>query len=139
MYKMTNSDKSFNMEYSQNLKKWLDFVYFNDLVVDRRVTKRDKLVLDIKCPCLRCQNSFFRDRETIHKHLLMKGFMSDYNTWSEHGEPSIHEVRQSSTTREGDYEVNDDDDGGRRRMVLDNMYSSEFTTPPHSNLDSTTP
>ncbi|KAK1427924.1 hypothetical protein QVD17_16674 [Tagetes erecta] len=42
MYKMTNSDKSFTMEYSQNLKKWLDFVYSNDLVVDRRVTKRAK-------------------------------------------------------------------------------------------------
>ncbi|KAK1421749.1 hypothetical protein QVD17_24344 [Tagetes erecta] len=63
--------------------------------------------------------------------------MSDYNTWSEHGEPSIREVGQSSTTREVVSEV-DDDDGGCRRMVLDNMYSFEFTTPLHSNMDSTT-
>ncbi|KAK1427921.1 hypothetical protein QVD17_16670 [Tagetes erecta] len=53
MYKMTNSDKSFNMEYSQNLKKWLDFVYSNDLVVDRRVRRAkfpncEKDILDEK-------------------------------------------------------------------------------------------
>ncbi|KAJ0921118.1 putative Transposase-associated domain-containing protein [Helianthus annuus] len=133
MYKMTNSDGFINTEYCENLKKWLDFVYSKDSVVDRRVTKRRKIVYDIRCPCLRCQNSIYLDRETVQKHLLKKGFMLDYYTWYEHGETSTREVGQSSTMREVD-----DDDDGCRRMVLDSMCSLADNSTINSNLDSST-
>ncbi|KAM0070264.1 putative Transposase-associated domain-containing protein [Helianthus debilis subsp. tardiflorus] len=133
MYKMTNSDGFINTEYCENLKKWLDFVYSKDSVVDRRVTKRRKIVYDIRCSCLRCQNSIYLDRETVQKHLLKKGFMLDYYTWYEHGETSTREVGQPSTMREVD-----DDDDGCRRMVLDSMCSLADNSTINSNLDSST-
>ncbi|XP_076885659.1 uncharacterized protein LOC143535231 [Bidens hawaiensis] len=129
MYKRTNSDGSSILEYYNNLNKWLDFVYSNENVVDRRVTKRHKIVLDIKCPCLRCQNGIYIDRETVQKHLLTKGFMPLYYTWCEHGETSTHNVGQSSTVRE----VVSDDNDGCRQMVIDSMYSSSFDPTAHSN------
>ncbi|KAK9056386.1 hypothetical protein SSX86_027476 [Deinandra increscens subsp. villosa] len=133
MYKMTNSDGFINIEYCDNLNKWLDFVYSNEEVVDKRVTKRGKIVLDIKCPCLKCQNVGYRNREIVKKHLLINGFMPYYTTWHAHGENSTSEVGQSSTTMEVD---NDDD--SYRRMVLDSMSSFEINAATHSNLDSST-
>ncbi|XP_076947541.1 uncharacterized protein LOC143619517 [Bidens hawaiensis] len=133
MYKRTNIDGSSNLEYYNNLNKWLDFVYPKESVVDRRVTKRRKIVLDIKCPCLRCQNGIYRNRETVEEHLLTKGFMPRYYTWCEHGETSTHEVGHSPTTRKS---ISDDDNDGCRQMVLDSMYASGYDPKTHSNLDS---
>ncbi|KAL8259095.1 hypothetical protein R6Q59_027048 [Mikania micrantha] len=62
MYKMTNDDGFINMEYSGNLNKWLDFVYSNESVVDRRVTKREIGKL-FKSTC-------YRDRETVQKYYV---------------------------------------------------------------------
>jgi hypothetical protein len=39
------------------------------------------------CPCLDCCNEKkTRDIEEIHEHLLVRGFMSGYTCWTEHGE-----------------------------------------------------
>ncbi|XP_076932154.1 uncharacterized protein LOC143597558 [Bidens hawaiensis] len=120
MYKRTNSDGSSSLEFYNNLNKW--------------VTKKRKTILDIKCPCLKCQNGIYKDRETVQKHLLMKGFMPLYYTWSEHGEESTHNAGHSSATME----VVGDDNDGCRQMVLDSMYSSGYDPTTHLNHDSNT-
>jgi hypothetical protein len=41
----------------------------------------------ICCPCNDCCNEKkTRDIEEIHEHLLVRGFMSGYTCWMEHGE-----------------------------------------------------
>jgi hypothetical protein len=41
----------------------------------------------ICCPCVDCYNEKkTRDIEEIHEHLLVRGFMSRYTCWTEHGE-----------------------------------------------------
>jgi hypothetical protein len=41
----------------------------------------------ICCPCLDCCNEKkTRDIEEIREHLLVRGFMSGYTCWMEHGE-----------------------------------------------------
>ncbi|KAK9064523.1 hypothetical protein SSX86_015905 [Deinandra increscens subsp. villosa] len=140
MYKKTNSDGFANMEYCANVKLFLDFAYSNETIVDKRVTQKRKIVYDIKCPCFKCQNVFYRSREIVHKHLLKNGFMDNYTTWNAHGETSVHEVAQSSITME----AHDDDDDGYRRMVLDSMNPSDYnptqqTNPESSNFEGHVP
>lgn len=38
------------------------------------------------CPCIKCKNSKLLQGHVISKHLLSKGFMSEYYVWTEHGE-----------------------------------------------------
>jgi hypothetical protein len=41
----------------------------------------------ICCPCIDCCNERkTRDIEEIHEHFLVRGFMSGYTYWTEHGE-----------------------------------------------------
>ncbi|KAD4585348.1 hypothetical protein E3N88_22949 [Mikania micrantha] len=122
MYEKIDSDGFLNSEYCDNVDLFLDFAFANDVVVDTRVNIHGETIREIKCPCYKCQNISYRDRSTVQKHLYKEGFMLCYETWSEHGENSIKEVGQCSTTMEVD-----DNDDGYRRMVLDNMYESSYT------------
>src|ERR1043165_6087827 len=39
------------------------------------------------CPCTTCGNTkSYSERQTLHIHLLYKGFMPHYNVWTKHGE-----------------------------------------------------
>ncbi|XP_076900395.1 uncharacterized protein LOC143554555 [Bidens hawaiensis] len=102
-----------------------------------RVNMRGETIREIKCPCYKCQNISYRDRATIQQHLYKEGFMLRYETWGEHGENSVREVGQSSTTMEVD-----DNDDGYKRMVLDNMYACGYTSntiqghPPNAEAKS---
>ncbi|KAD2393065.1 hypothetical protein E3N88_40051 [Mikania micrantha] len=118
MYQRTNSD---------------GFAYSKEGAIDKRVTKHGRIVYDIKCPCFKCQNVFYRSKATIRKHLLGNGFMENYTKWHAHGETSIHDEGQSSTAME----VDDGDDDGYQRMVLDSM-PPNYNPPHHANLGSDT-
>lgn len=120
---MIDSDGFVNPQYCDNVDLFLDFAFSNEASVDTRVTMHGETIREIKCPCFKCHNVSYRDRDTVQKHLYKDGFMLRYTTWHEHGENSIREVGQSSTTME----VNDNDDG-YKRMVLDNMYSCGYTS-----------
>src|SRR4051812_6298798 len=42
------------------------------------------------CPCTMCGNTkSYSERQTLHIHLLYKGFMPHYNVWSKHGEIGV--------------------------------------------------
>ncbi|KAK9050813.1 hypothetical protein SSX86_030217 [Deinandra increscens subsp. villosa] len=114
MYEMTNSDGFANRVYFDNVDFFLDFAFSNEAVVDTRVTMNGEMIRDIKCPCYKCQNVSYRDRNTDQRHLYKEGFMLHYTTWHEHGESSTMEV--------------DDNDDGYKQMVLDNMYSCGYTS-----------
>ncbi|KAK9062208.1 hypothetical protein SSX86_019394 [Deinandra increscens subsp. villosa] len=114
MYEMTNSDGFANRVYFDNVDFFLDFAFSNEAVVDTRVTMNGETIRDIKCPCYKCQNVSYRDRNTVQRHLYKEGFMLHYTTWHEHGESSTMEV--------------DDNDDGYKQMVLDNMYSCGYTS-----------
>ncbi|CAA0828761.1 Unknown protein [Striga hermonthica] len=50
----------------------------------------------VRCPCARCRNTEFRDREDIKYHIYNYGFVSGYDHWDAHGEPFI---RANSATK----------------------------------------
>ncbi|KAD4179877.1 hypothetical protein E3N88_28468 [Mikania micrantha] len=117
MYEKNDNAGFLNSEYCDNVDLFLDFAFSkDDVVVDKRVNKYGETIREIKCPCYKCQNTSYRDRLTIQKHLYKEGFMLRYEKWSEHGENSIGEVGQSSSAMEVD-----DNDDAYKRMVLDNM------------------
>src|SRR3954468_20696270 len=42
------------------------------------------------CPCTMCGNTkSYSERQTLHIHLLYKGFMPHYNVWTKHGEIGV--------------------------------------------------
>ena len=41
----------------------------------------------IRCPCKKCKCLKFEETDTVKVHLCMKGFMSNYYHWTNHGEP----------------------------------------------------
>src|ERR1041384_1538977 len=42
------------------------------------------------CPCTACGNTkSYSERQTLHIHLLYKGFMPHYNVWTKHGEIGV--------------------------------------------------
>src|SRR3954462_13294956 len=42
------------------------------------------------CPCTRCGNTkSYSERQTLHIHLIYKGFMPHYNVWTKHGEIGV--------------------------------------------------
>jgi hypothetical protein len=58
----------------------------------------------ICCPCIDCCNEKkTRDIEEIREHLLVRGFMSGYTCWTEHGE--YKEVVLEDTNVGGDDDV----------------------------------
>ncbi|KAD6796756.1 hypothetical protein E3N88_07652 [Mikania micrantha] len=130
MYRRTNSDGFANMEYGTNVNLFLEIAYSKEEAIDKRVTKHGRIVYDIKCPCFKCQNVFYRSKATIRKHLLGNGFMDNYTKWHAHGETSMHDEGQSSTTMEVD--------DGYQRMVLDSMPPSDYNPTHHANLSSDT-
>ncbi|KAD6454699.1 hypothetical protein E3N88_09405 [Mikania micrantha] len=125
MYEKIDNNGFLNSEYCDNVDLFLDFAFANDAVVDTRVNMHNETILEIKCPCYKCQNISYRDRATVQKHLYKEGFMLRYETWTEHGENSIRDVGQSSTTMEVD---NDD---GYKHMVLDNINDPRLSIFKH--------
>ncbi|KAD2804941.1 hypothetical protein E3N88_38318 [Mikania micrantha] len=130
MYQRTNSDGFVNMEYGTNVNLFLEFAYSKEGAIDKRVTKHGRVVYDIKCPCFKCQNVFYRSKATIRMHLLGNSFIDNYTKWHAHGETSMHDEGQSSTAME----VDDGDDDGYQRMVLDSMPPSDYNPTHHAHI-----
>ena len=44
----------------------------------------------IRCPCVQCRNNKeYSSSKIIRGHLIMKGFMPNYNCWTKHGERGV--------------------------------------------------
>jgi hypothetical protein len=77
---------------------------FLETVVEYKKPKNMSDVHYICCPCIDCCNQKkTRDIEEIREHLLVRGFMSGYTCWMEHGE--YKEVVLEDTNVGGDDDV----------------------------------
>ncbi|KAJ8643466.1 hypothetical protein MRB53_005214 [Persea americana] len=43
----------------------------------------------ISCPCRKCANQYYYRREFVREHLILKGFLKQYNNWIRHGEEYV--------------------------------------------------
>ena len=91
-------------EFARGVVQFMDFAYLHPKIVDYGC---------IKCPCLKCRNLKFNDRETVHYHLIRYGFDKGYITWDIHGEPFRRGATGETSTSISD------DNFGMRAMVLD--------------------
>ncbi|KAJ9556176.1 hypothetical protein OSB04_010790 [Centaurea solstitialis] len=85
MLKRWNSEGYLKEDYCDKLRDFLDFAFSNEENVER-YAKNEETVLRIKCPCCRCKNAHYAERDDVNLHLLKYGFMRDYTTWWAHGE-----------------------------------------------------
>ncbi|KAJ9562235.1 hypothetical protein OSB04_007395 [Centaurea solstitialis] len=100
MYKKNDHQGFLRVDYVAALDSFLDYAYAKEGVVKKKPT-RNRIVLHIRCPCRKCQNSCYRERDDVRLHLMKNGFMPDYTTWWGHGETYYYvpheDVGQSST------------------------------------------
>jgi hypothetical protein len=60
---------------------------FLETVAEYKKPENTSDVHYICCPCIDCCNEKkTRDKEEISEHFLVRGFMSGYTCWTEHGE-----------------------------------------------------
>jgi len=45
---------------------------------------------EVRCPHMNCNLCLFRNRSTIHNHLIVRGILRNYNPWIHHGEYGNH-------------------------------------------------
>jgi hypothetical protein len=99
------------------------------------VTYLDENMYDVHyicCPCVDCCNEKkTRDIEEIHDHLLVRGFMSGYTCWMEHGE--YKEVVLEDTDVGGD----DDVDQMNHCWMEQNMAREETDVGGGDDVDQT--
>ena len=63
-------------QYIAGVDRFLDFSCANSKLTNQM----------IYCPCKNCKNVRLYTREEVRRHLIMKGIMTDYTTWTKHGE-----------------------------------------------------
>ena len=50
------------------------------------------------CPCRKCNNSKLANRENVWKHLINRGFTSNYYIWFQHGEGFNYDQNEASSS-----------------------------------------
>ncbi|KAJ9539492.1 hypothetical protein OSB04_032225 [Centaurea solstitialis] len=133
MYKKNDNQGCLSRGFVNALEGFLDFAYANEGTVERK-TMRHGIVLRIRCPCSKCQNTHHRERDDMKSHLMKYGFMLGYTMWWAHGETYHHtyhqDVGQSSNPivdhNEGYVEMVND------QMVHDGMTWEEQTPNPYA-------
>lgn len=92
-------------EFDNRVKEFLNFAYSHLEVVDHG---------KIRCPCSKCRNMRFDNRDNVHYHLKRYGFERGYNRWDAHREPWIPKSMGESSSRGGN-----DENIGIHAMVID--------------------
>jgi hypothetical protein len=60
--------------------------------------------IDVRCPCSKCQNISFLDRQTMSIDLYNNGYMSGYAMWVNHSEdPPPRIVLEAQSDKDGNY------------------------------------
>lgn len=125
MYKKNDRQGILRRDYIVAMDSFLDYAYANEGTVENK-PMRDEIVLRIRCPCRKCQNLRYKERDDVRLHLMQHGFMSDYTIWWAHGETYYYaphqDVGQSSTP----VPVVDHNEG-YVEMVNDHMIHDDMT------------
>lgn len=100
-------------QYQDGVNQFIQFA-FKDYDVDKL----------LRCPCRKCRNNHFANRNEIFEHLMIHGVNKDYTTWVHHGE----------TIPESDEDANSEmeDQAG---FLMDEM-TNDFWNAANANSDS---
>lgn len=85
MYTLRAKNGIFNPVFRQHVNYFLDFAYTNATNIKRKIIKGLE-VFQIRCPCSKCKNRFFKERELVEFDIYKSGFMDNYFVWYAHGE-----------------------------------------------------
>ena len=91
MYKKNDSRGCLSRDFVIALDGFLNFAYANEGIVERKTT-RDGIVLRIRCPCSKCKNTHYRERDDVKLHLMKYGFMPDYTMWWAHHKTRLRDI-----------------------------------------------
>lgn len=94
MYERLDEDRFLRSEFVEGVEEFMNFAFNHpegDIVSGG----------NIRCPCLKCKNSKYLDKDTVTLHLYQKGFVYGYDTWYLHGEPYPYEIGSSSNYNPG--------------------------------------
>lgn len=78
------------LPYAQGLLEFLEFAFAHS-------AKQNKIL----CPCKKCTNCSWGNRETVYEHLVCDGFKQGYKLWIFHGESSYNSARFNANAHEG--------------------------------------
>lgn len=62
----------------------------------------------MRCPCMDCFLSLFKDRDSMWQHLMEYGIMSAYDPWEFHGEDPVECSDNDDESSGGDLDIDDD-------------------------------
>ncbi|KAJ8615539.1 hypothetical protein MRB53_034911 [Persea americana] len=87
-------------EFRTNCQVFLDYAYSHPECVNGQNK--------IRCPCLKCKNVNYMDRDMVAYHLLVKGFMNNYeDCWWAHGQRRDSGIAQVHNPGSNTHRMND--------------------------------
>ncbi|XXG86159.1 hypothetical protein AAC387_Pa11g1107 [Persea americana] len=114
-----------SLDYLNGVKKFLDFAFDH-------TTNGDK----IQCPCIKCCNKFYKNREKVHGDLLWNGKMKRYIHWMSHGEDNGDEYISDESDEGDDIHGMLQDTFGMSNLVGgDDNEIPEESTPDELNME----
>lgn len=111
-------------KYLQGVSNFLDFAFLN--------TIQEGLIL---CPCNKCTNRYWQDRETVLDHLICDGFSNVYTNWIYHGE----NVDMSSSMHDFDNTDVHDDMRGMLNEAFGISHEPDEETVPREYMSNEDP
>lgn len=85
MYRRSTPEGDFSPHFLQGLESFIDFACSKPAFMDGE---------NIRCPCRKCKNRYFRDVGTVRTHVKKNGFDFNYHLWVFQGERRVSEVDQ---------------------------------------------
>nr|CAD1825964.1 unnamed protein product [Ananas comosus var. bracteatus] len=75
---------------------------------------------EIRCPCVKCGNTYSGTRELVESHLKVYGIVQNYTFWYHHGERSSEP--QSESDGDNGEEIEEDESGNEMHEIIRNLY-----------------
>ncbi|XP_043816100.1 uncharacterized protein LOC122724634 [Manihot esculenta] len=113
MYERLDQNGFLNSEFEIGVETFLNFAY-----AQVQFICQDK----IHCPCSKCQNRKFQNRQDVTYHLCKSGFVGGYTKWIAHGECITHEINSEQLEEQStDYLATTNNVNDYRSMVIEAM------------------
>lgn len=103
MYKRRSRDGSLNPDFIGGVDSFIAFACNQPMFMDRE---------KIRCPCTKCDNMKFQADYDVRYHLVINGFVRNYEVWRYQGETIVQ-------TTEAPHFVTDEIPSSYHDMVMD--------------------
>ena len=118
-------DERLDDEYLEGVEKFLDYAF--------SPAGREN---EIRCPCIKCCNTYSHPRALVSSHLKVYGILRNYTFWYHHGE--VAREPQTVSEGQGDEEMQEESADGYDPMqdLLHDLFpqnnnpTEQITTPP---------